>query len=116
MNFHLVCARTQQKLLPVAAIREVLDEKILEIETAEGREAAQARTREPQGRDDPDAAATRADTLATELCVPRRQHAVCCSSTRRIAARAEDLLNLLRDSLGRLPVQARWPRGTARWT
>jgi recombination associated protein RdgC len=108
-NFHLVCARTQQRLLPAAAIREVLDEKILEIEAAEGREL---RKRERANLKDEviqtllPRALTRSHLTYAFLAESRGLLLIDSSSP----ARAEDLLNLLRDSLGRLPVKPLVPR------
>ncbi|HMV71366.1 MAG TPA: recombination-associated protein RdgC [Pseudomonadales bacterium] len=108
-DFHLVCARTQQKLLPAAAIREVLDEKILEIETAEGRKLHK---RERANLKD--------ETIQTLLprALTRSQLSFAFLAAARglllidspNAARAEDLLNLLRESLGRLSVRPLAPR------
>lgn len=109
MSFHLVCARTQQRLLPPAAIREVLDEKILEIEAAEGR---QLRKRERANLKDEviqtllPRALTRSHLTYAFLAEARGLLLIDSASP----ARAEDLLNLLRDSLGRLPVKPLVPR------
>jgi recombination associated protein RdgC len=108
-GFHLVCARTQQKLLPPAAIREVLDARVLEIETSEGRKL---RKRERDALKDEvvqtllPRALTRSH-LTWAFLVPARGLLLVDSAA---PARAEDLLNLLRESIGRLPVKPLVPR------
>lgn len=107
-DFHLVCARTQQKLLPSAAIRDVLDEKILELEASEGRKL---RRREKADLKDEviqtllPRALTRSHLTFAFLCAARGLLLIDSATS----ARAEDLLNLLRDSLGRLPVRPLQP-------
>jgi recombination associated protein RdgC len=108
-QFHLVCARTQQKLLPPAAVREVLDERVLALEAAEGRKL---RKRERAELKDEivqtllPRALTRSHLTFAFLAEARGLLMVDSASP----ARAEDLLNLLRDSIGRLPVKPLVPR------
>jgi len=100
----MVCARRQEKVLPPAVVRERLDERVAEI---------QARAGQPPGRR---IKAALRDELIQDL-LPRalarsvRIHAyidpgrgwgVVDSATAR---RAEELLTLLRESLGSLPVR-----------
>lgn len=108
-GFHLVCARTQQKLLPPAAIREVLDEKILEIENAEGRKLhkrERANLKDEVIQTLLPRALTRSQ-LTFAFLAEARGLLLIDSPT---PARAEDVLNLLRDSLGRLPVRPLVPQ------
>ncbi len=108
-DFHLVCARTQEKLLPAAAIREVLDEKILQIEGSEGRKLyrrERANLKDEVIQTLLPRALTRSQLCFAFLAAARGLILIDSSSP----ARAEDLLNLLRDSLGRLPVRPLAPR------
>lgn len=108
-DFHLVCMRTQQKLLPAAAIREVLDEQILQREAAEGRKLHK---RERVNLKDEviqtllPRALTRSQLTFAFLAAARGLLLVDSPTP----ARAEDLLSLLRDSLGRLPIRPLVPR------
>jgi len=108
-RFHLLCSRTQQKLLPAAAVREVLDERVLALESAEGRKL---RKRERMDLKDEiiqtllPRALTRSQLTRAFLAEERGLLLVDSASP----ARAEDLLNLLRDSIGRLPVKPLVPR------
>lgn len=103
-DFHLVCARTQTRLLPAAAVRETLDEQVQSIEAKEGRKLGR---RERANLKD--------EIIQTLLprAFTRSQltRAVLVQSKGLIlvdagpANRAEDLLSLLRESLGTLPVK-----------
>jgi recombination associated protein RdgC len=108
-DFHLLRARTQQKLLPGPAIAEALDEKILEEERREGRKLhRRERTR------------LKDDIIQTLLprALTRSHHTFAMIAAKRnlllvdaaAPARAEELLNLLRSSLGRLPVKPLTPQ------
>jgi recombination associated protein RdgC len=100
----MVCARRQEKVLPAAVVAERLGERVAEIETKEGR---------PLGRR---AKASLRDELIVDL-LPRafarssRFYAYIDPANAWVvvdsasAARAEDLLSLLRESLGSLPVR-----------
>jgi recombination associated protein RdgC len=108
-DFHLMCARTQTRLLPAAAVREVLDEKVLEIETAERRKL---RSKERANLKDEviqtllPRALTRSQLCYAFLSAQRGLLMIDSSSP----GRAEELLNLLRASLGRLPVKPLVPK------
>lgn len=108
-GFHLVCARTQQKLLPPGAIREVLDEKVRELEASEGRKL---RRKERMDLKDEivhsllPRALTRSHLTWAFLAENRRLLLIDSATP----ARAEELLNLLRDALGRLAVRPLVPR------
>jgi recombination associated protein RdgC len=108
-DFHLLSARTQQRLLPPAAIREVLDEKILTIETGEARKLG--RRERADLKDDViqtllPRALTRSYQTGAFLAARRKLLLIDAATP----ARAEDLLNLLRDSIGRLPVKPLVPK------
>lgn len=103
-DYHLLCARTQQRVLPPAAIREVLDEKILALEQERGRRLGR-RERADLKDEVVQTLLPRALTrshLTRALLLPRRALLLVDSAA---AARAEDLLNLLRESLGTLAVR-----------
>lgn len=108
-GFHLFCARTQQKLLPPAAIREILDDKVRELEASEGRKL---RRKERMDLKDEivhsllPRALTRSQLTWAFLAERRRLLLVDAATP----ARAEELLNLLRDSLGRLAVMPLVPQ------
>jgi recombination associated protein RdgC len=108
-GFHLFCARTQQKLLPPGAIREVLDEKVRELEASEGRKL---RRKERMDLKDEivhsllPRALTRSHLTWAFLAENRRLLLIDSATP----ARAEELLNLLRDALGRLAVRPLVPR------
>jgi len=108
-GYHLISARTQQKLLPPAAIKEILDEKILEREQAEGRKL---RRKEKADLKDEithtllPRALTRSNI--TRAFFSSRQNLLVIDSS--APAKAEDLLDLLRDSLGSLPVKPLMPK------
>lgn len=108
-DFHLVCMRMQQKLLPAAAIREVLDEQILQREAAEGRKLhkrERANLKDEVIQTLLPRALTRSQLTFAFLAAARGLLLVDSPTP----ARAEDLLSLLRDSLGRLPVRPLVPR------
>lgn len=105
----LVCARRQERLLPSSVVAESLDEKIAEIEDREARTLGRKERR--QVRDD----------VMLEL-LPRaftRSRRVCAYLDRQTgwllvdaasAKAAEEVVDLLRDTLGSLPVHL--PRPT----
>lgn len=108
-DYLLLCARTQQRLLPAAAVREALDEKLLQIERAEGRKPGRRER------------ANLKDEIVHSLlprALTRSQHTRAVLSLRSqlllldaaAPARAEDLLDLLRESIGSLPVRPLVPR------
>jgi recombination associated protein RdgC len=111
-GFVLLCARTQQRLLPAATIREALDEKMLAIERRDGRKPGRRERAEMK------------DEIVQTLlprALTRSQHTRAVLSLRSnlllvdaaAPARAEDLLNLLRESLGSLPVRPLTPKRNA---
>jgi recombination associated protein RdgC len=103
-DYVLLCARTQQRLLPSSVIREALEEKLLQIERAEGRKPGRRER------------ANLKDEIVHSLlprALTRSQHTRAVLSLRSqlllvdaaAPGRAEDLLDLLRESLGSLPVR-----------
>lgn len=108
-GYHLLAARTQQKLLPPAAIKEILDEKILEREEAEGRKL---RRKEKADLKDEithnllPRALTRSQVTRAFYASKHRLLVIDSSAP----AKAEDFLDLLRDSLGTLPVKPLMPQ------
>jgi recombination associated protein RdgC len=108
-DYLLLCARTQQRLLPAAAIREALEEKLLAIERAEGRK--------PGRRERTNLKDEIVQTLLPRA-LTRSQHTRAVLSLRSnlllvdaaAPAKAEDLLDLLRESIGSLPVKPLVPQ------
>jgi recombination associated protein RdgC len=100
----MVCARREERILPGAVVREVLDDRVAEIEAAEARAV---RRRERQQLKDEIVA----DLLPRAFTRSQRLYAyfdlvdgwlVVDSATPR---RAEELLSMLRESLGSLRVR-----------
>lgn len=100
----LLCARREERLLPAAVIREELDAKVLETETNEARKVG--RRERNQLRDElvqtmlPRAFTRSHKTLA--YLDPGNSWLVVDAANRN---RADELVTLLRDSLGSLPAQ-----------
>jgi recombination associated protein RdgC len=97
----MVCMRREERLLPAAVVREELAERVREIEAAESREV---RRKEQQRLKDDivHELLPRAFTRSTHLYAyidPRNAWAVVDAAT---AKRAEELVSLLRQSLGSL--------------
>lgn len=100
----LLCARREERLLPANVIREELDQKVQEIESQQARKVG--RRERTQLRDEllqtmlPRAFTRSQKTLA--YVDPRNGWLVVDSANRN---RADELVTLLRESLGTLPVQ-----------
>jgi recombination associated protein RdgC len=108
-GYIMLCARGQEKILPAAVINEMVEEKALALQSEEGREVRRKERRDI--RDDvlhelmPRALARTRHTYA--FIAPKQNLLVIdCAS----AAKADELLNLLRESLGSLPVVPLAPR------
>ena len=103
-DHHLVCARTQTRLLPASAVREALDDRVLQQETKEGRKLGRRERNELKDE-------IIQTLLPRALTRSQLTRAVLIESKglilidARTAARAEDLLNLLRETLGTLAVK-----------
>ncbi len=98
----MVCARTQERLLPAGVVKEIVDEKVADIEDAQGRKVG--RKEREQIRDDVmldllPRAFTRS-RLTWAYLAPKDGWLVVDASTPR---RAQDLITLLRQSLDSLP-------------
>lgn len=105
----MVAARDQEKLLPAAVISEQLDEQVLEIELKEGRKIGRGERRRIKDE-------LLHTLLPRALTRSRRTYAFLVPTRRLLfvdsgsAARAEELLDLLRASLGSLEVRPLQPR------
>lgn len=105
----LICARKQERLLPTAAVAEALDERVNELESGEARDVGRAerrRLREQIITEMLPRAFTRSrrtllyvDTIAGWMVVD-------AASDRQ----AEDVLSLLRETMGSLPARPPAPR------
>jgi len=99
----LVCLRRQERLLPAAVVAETLDEKVAEIEDREARTVGRKERR--QLRDE-----VLLDLLPRAFTRSRRVRAYLDRQTGWVlvdaasAKAAEDLVDLLRETLGSLPV------------
>ena len=101
---HLLCARTQTRLLPASAIREAMDDRIAQQEAKESRKLGR-RERNELKDEIVQTLLPRALTrsqLTRALLIESRGLILIDART---AARAEDLLNLLRETLGTLAVK-----------
>ena len=102
-DFTMLCAQEQERLLPVSVIRDATEEKVAELEQRQERKVYRKERRQIQE----DVYATllpRAFVRNQQIyayLAPKDNLLVVDTSS---APRAEALLNLLRDSLGSLPV------------
>jgi recombination associated protein RdgC len=111
-DLHLLCARTQQRLLPAAAVKEAVEERLLDVESRKGRRLG--RRERAELKDEVvqtllPRALTRSHLTRAVLHSPRQLLLVDAAAP----ARAEELLNLLRESLGSLAVKPLVPRRPA---
>jgi len=103
-GFLLICARTEERILPSSVVRDAVKEKTDEIETAEGRKVY--KKERDQIKDEvtqallPRAFIRRSKTFAA--IAPAQGLILVDTSS---AKRAEDLLSTLREVLGSLPVR-----------
>lgn len=103
-DHHLLCARTQTRLLPASAIREAMDDRVAQQEAKEGRKLGR-RERNELKDEIVQTLLPRALTrsqLTRALLIESRGLILIDART---TARAEDLLNLLRETLGTLAVK-----------
>ncbi|GAA4901217.1 recombination-associated protein RdgC [Ferrimonas pelagia] len=104
----LIAIEKEEKMLPASVIREELEERISQLETDQGRPARKAE--KEAMKDDiiavllPRAFSRRKQVRA--LIMPKQQLILVDSSS---AARAEELLSLLRQAIGSLPVAPLMP-------
>jgi len=99
----MICAQKQERILPVSVVRDATEEKVADIEERQGRKIYRKEKRQIQ--DDIFAtllprAFTRNQQIFAYLA-PKESLLVINTAS---APRAEEFLNLLRDSLGSLPV------------
>lgn len=102
-DYTMVCAREQERLLPVSVVRDATDEKVAELEERQGRKVYRKERRQIQE----DIYAS----LLPQAFVRNQQLFAYLAPAENLlvidtpsAPKAEALLNLLRDSLGSLPV------------
>ena len=101
---YLICARRQERLLPAAAITEALDERIAELEAGEARDVGRAerrRLREQIINEMLPRAFTRSRRTQLYLDTESGWLVVDAASEKQ----AEDVVSLLRETLGSLPVK-----------
>ncbi|MCB1672015.1 MAG: recombination-associated protein RdgC [Pseudomonadales bacterium] len=102
-NYTMLCAREQERLLPVSVVRDATEERVAELEERQARKVYRKERRQIQ--DDvyasllPQAFVKNQQLYA--YLAPRENLLVIDTPS---APKAEALLNLLRDSLGSLPV------------
>lgn len=118
-GYCMICLRREEKILPAGVIRQLLEDKVAEVEAAEGREVyrrERMRMKEEIIVDLLPRALTRVTNLFAYLDVRLGLLVVDSAS----AARAETLVSQLRTTLGRFPatpLQARHalPEAMTRW-
>ncbi len=100
---HLVCMRREERLLPATVVREMVEERVAELERSEGRKV---RRRERESFKDEIVlnALPRAFTRSTRSFALIDAAAGWIFVDSASAARAEELTNLLRDCLGSFPL------------
>ncbi len=103
-GYIMLCARREEKLLPAAVVREVVGEKVVAIEQAQARKV---RRKEREGireevLHDLLPRALSRSTYTYAYIAPREGWLVVDAAS---AAKAEDLVSLLRHSLGTLPTR-----------
>jgi len=102
-DYIMICAQRQDRLLPATVVREATAEKVAEIEERQARKVYRKEKREIQ--DDVYAALLpRAFTRSSRIhaYISRRDNLLVVDSAS--APKAEEFLNLLRDTLGSFPV------------
>lgn len=101
---YLICARRQERLLPSAAVAEALDERVSELEAGEARDVGRAerrRLREQIINEMLPRAFTR--SRRTQLYIDTESGWLVVDSSSE--KQAEDVVSLLRETLGSLPVR-----------
>jgi len=99
----LVCARRQERILPATVVAETLDEKITEIEDREARTVGRKERRQLRDEVLLDLL-PRAFTLSRRACAYLDRQSGWLLVDAASAKAAEDLVDLLRETLGSLPV------------
>lgn len=106
---YLICARKQERLLPAAAVAEALDERVNELETNEARDVGRAerrRLREQILNEMLPRAFTRSRRTLLYVDTQAGWLVVDAASERQ----AEDVVSLLRETIGTLPARPPAPR------
>jgi len=101
-GYIMICARKEEKIIPAGVVRQLLEDKIAEVEAAEGREIyrrEKLRMKEEIIVDLLPRALTRITNQFAYIDV--RQNTIVIDSAS--PAKAEDLISQLRTTLGRLP-------------
>lgn len=100
----LICARKQERLLPSAAVSETLDERVAEIESGESRTLGRTERRRLREQ-------IVAEMMPRAFTRSRRTFAYIDTATNRLVVdsaserKAEELVSLLRETLGSLPAK-----------
>ena len=102
-NYIMLCAQKQERLLPASVVREATAEKVAEIEERQARKIYRKEKREIQD-DVYSSLLPRAFTRSTRIYayLSRAENLLVVDSAS--APKAEEFLNLLRDTLGSFPV------------
>ncbi|WP_457675024.1 recombination-associated protein RdgC [Thiolapillus sp.] len=99
----MVCARKEEKILPAAAVRELLEERLAEIEAREGRRPGAKARRELKESIIFEMMPRAFSKSSLQYAYIDRRHGWLVVDTAS-ATRAEELISLLRDCLGSFPV------------
>lgn len=100
----MVCARREEKVLPAAVVRELLDDRVAQIEEAEARKVRRREREEMKDElmfDLLPRAFTKSSAIYAYIDTRENWLVVDASSNKR----AEELVSLLRETLGTLPVR-----------
>jgi recombination associated protein RdgC len=102
-DYIMLCAQKQDRLLPASVVREATEEKIAELEVRQARKVYRKEKREIQD-DMYSTLLPRAFTRSTKTFayISRSENLLVVNSAS--APKAEEFLNLLRDTLGSFPV------------
>ena len=102
-NYIMLCAQMQDRLLPASVVREATQEKVAELEARQARKIYRKEKREIQD-DVYGALLPRAFTRSIRVYayISRAENLLVVDATS--SSKAEDLLNLIRDTLGSFPV------------
>ncbi len=108
-DYIMICAKTQDRLLPASVVREATAEKVAHIEERQGRKVYRKEKREIQD-DVYGSLLPRAFTRSskTYAYISRAENLLVVDTAS--APKAEELLNLLRDCLGSFPVSLPDPK------
>ncbi|WP_456445354.1 recombination-associated protein RdgC [Thiolapillus sp.] len=102
-NCIMVCARKEEKILPAAAVRELLEQRLAEIEEKEGRRPGAKARRELKENIIFEMMPRAFSKSSRQYAYIDRKHGWLVVDTAS-ATRAEELISLLRECLGSFPV------------